>query len=56
MPVKPNVVERLAFFSLNAVPSAILDLAGLFAYQAVSTANELGLLRRWPHGRIPSKN
>ncbi|GJM42015.1 MAG: hypothetical protein DHS20C20_22970 [Ardenticatenaceae bacterium] len=43
MPVKPNVVERLAFFSLNAVPSAILDLAGLFAYQAVSTANELGL-------------
>ncbi|MCP5099199.1 MAG: hypothetical protein GY943_26905 [Chloroflexi bacterium] len=43
MPVKPNFVERLAFFNLNAVPSSVLDLAGLFAYQAVSTANELGL-------------
>lgn len=43
MPIKPNVVERLAFYNLNAVPGSVLDLAGLFAYQAVSTADELGI-------------
>ncbi len=43
MPVKPNAVERMAFYTLNAVPGTVLDLAGLFAYQAISTANELGL-------------
>ena len=43
MPVKPNLVERTAFYTLNAVPGTILDLAGLFAYQAISTANELDL-------------
>lgn len=43
MPVKPNFLERLAFFTLKAVPESLLDLAGLFAYQAVSAANELGL-------------
>ena len=43
MPVKANLFERTAFFTFNAVPGAILDLAGLFAYQAVSAANELGL-------------
>ena len=43
MPIKPNLLERLAFFTLNAAPGTILDLAGLFSYQAVSTANELGL-------------
>jgi ubiquinone/menaquinone biosynthesis C-methylase UbiE len=45
MPVKPNLLERTAFYTLNAVPGALLDLAGLFAYQAVSTANELGLFK-----------
>ncbi len=43
MPVRPNLMERTAFYTLNAVPGALLDLAGLFAYQAVSSANELGL-------------
>ena len=45
MPVKPNIVERTAFYTFDAAPSTILDLAGLFAYQAVSTANELGLFQ-----------
>jgi 2-polyprenyl-3-methyl-5-hydroxy-6-metoxy-1,4-benzoquinol methylase len=45
MPVEPNLLERTAFYTLNAVPSTILDLAGLFAYQAISTANELGLFQ-----------
>ncbi|MBE2224226.1 MAG: methyltransferase [Anaerolineae bacterium] len=45
MPVKPNIVERAAFYTFDAAPSTILDLAGLFAYQAVSTANELGLFQ-----------
>jgi len=43
MPVKPNFLERLAFFRMNAVPESLLDLAGMFAYQAVSAANDLGL-------------
>ncbi len=33
----------MAFYTLNAVPGTVLDLAGLFAYQSVATANELGL-------------
>ena len=45
MPVKPNFLERMAFYELNAVPGSILDLAGLFAYWAVSTANELGVFK-----------
>jgi cyclopropane fatty-acyl-phospholipid synthase-like methyltransferase/biotin operon repressor len=45
MPVKPNAIERMAFFTLNAVPGSVLDLAGLFAYQAVATANELRLFQ-----------
>lgn len=52
MPVKPNLLERTAFYTLNAVPGAMLDLAGLFAYQAVSAANELELfetLSRQPY-------
>jgi hypothetical protein len=32
MPVKPNLFERAAFYTLNAVPAPILDLAELFAY------------------------
>ncbi len=43
MPVKPNFVERMVFYTLYAAPGPVLDLAGLFAYQAVSTANELDL-------------
>jgi ubiquinone/menaquinone biosynthesis C-methylase UbiE len=43
MPVKPNFFERLAFYNLNAVPGALLDLAGLFAYQALASAQELNV-------------
>ncbi len=43
MPVRPNLMERTAFYTLNAVPGALLDLAGLLGYQALSSANELGL-------------
>lgn len=41
MPVKPNFLERTAFFSLNAAPIPILDLAGAISYQALSTAIRL---------------
>lgn len=43
MPVQPNLFERLAFYQLNAVPSTLLDLAGLLAYQALASAHELGV-------------
>lgn len=45
MPVQPNLLERIAFYNLNAVPSSVLDLAGLLAYRAISTANELGVFK-----------
>lgn len=45
MPIKPNFVERMALYTLNAAPGTVLDLAGLFAYQAVATANELDLFQ-----------
>lgn len=43
MPVQPNLLERTAFFTLNAAPGVLFDLAGALGYQAVSTAVKLGL-------------
>ena len=41
MPIQPNTLERIAFFNLNAAPGPMLDLAGMLAYQALSTAVRL---------------
>lgn len=41
MPIQPNFLERTAFFTLNAAPGPMLDLAGALAFQAVNTAVRL---------------
>jgi ubiquinone/menaquinone biosynthesis C-methylase UbiE len=41
MPVNPNFLERAAFNTFNLVPGVMLDLAGMLAMQAVTTAVEL---------------
>ena len=41
MPIRPNFLERTAFFRLNAAPAPMLDLAGMLGYQTVSTAVRL---------------
>lgn len=38
MAVKPNLFERTAVYTLNAVPGPILAPAGLFAYPVVASA------------------
>lgn len=43
MPIQPNILERTAFFTLNAAPGPMLDLAGALAFQAVNTAVHLNL-------------
>ena len=43
MPVKPNFLERVAFFTTNAAPGVLLDLVGALAYQALSTTVQLNL-------------
>ena len=43
MPIQPNILERFAFFTLNAAPTPMLDLAGALGYQALSTAVRLHL-------------
>jgi SAM-dependent methyltransferase len=43
MPVQPNFLERTAFFTLNAAPAPMLDLAGALAFQTLSTAVHLNL-------------
>lgn len=43
MPIRPNMVERFAFFRTNAAPTPMLDLAGALGYQALSTAVRLNL-------------
>jgi SAM-dependent methyltransferase len=43
MPIRPNLVERTAFYTLNAAPAPMLDLAGMLAYQALSTAVRLDI-------------
>ena len=45
MPIQPNVLERTAFFTLNAAPGPMLDLGGLLGYLAFSTAVQLDLFR-----------
>jgi hypothetical protein len=43
MPIQPIFLERTAFFTLNAAPAPMLDLAGALAFQAVHTAVQLNL-------------
>lgn len=43
MPIQPNFLERVAFFTLNAAPAPMLDLMGMLGYQAVSTAVQLNI-------------
>ena len=43
MPIKPNFLERFAFYRLNAGPAPMLDLGGALAYQVVSTAVQLNI-------------
>ena len=43
MPIRPNFLERTAFFTLNAAPAPMLDLVGMLGYQAVSTAVRLNI-------------
>ncbi len=43
MPIQPNFLERTAFYTLNAAPGPMLDLAGALAFQTVSTAVQLNL-------------
>lgn len=43
MPIQPNFLERIAFFTLNAAPAPMLDLAGALAFQTLSTAVRLNL-------------
>ncbi len=53
MPIQPNIIERAAFFNLNAAPAPMLDLVGALAYQIVSAAVQLNVfaaLRDRPSG------
>ena len=43
MPIQTSFVERAAFFTLKMAPSPILDVVGLFAFQAVSVAVRQGV-------------
>ena len=43
MPIQPNLLERTAFYSLNAAPAPLLDLIGALAYQTLSTAVHLNI-------------
>ncbi len=43
MPIQPNFLERTAFYTLNAAPAPMLDLAGALAFQTLSTAVHLNL-------------
>lgn len=43
MPIQPSFLEQAAFFTLNAAPAPMIDLAGALAFQTVSTAVRLNL-------------
>ncbi|MFN2136759.1 MAG: methyltransferase [Candidatus Promineifilaceae bacterium] len=53
MPIKTNLLEQVMFYTFNAAPGPMLDLAGALSYQAVSAAVTLGIfeaLRQEPRG------
>jgi len=43
MPIRPNLIERLAFFNLNLAPAPMLDFLGAMAFRAASAAVKLGV-------------
>jgi len=43
MPIKPNLLERTAFYTLNIGPAPMLDLAGALAYHTLSLASQLNV-------------
>jgi 2-polyprenyl-3-methyl-5-hydroxy-6-metoxy-1,4-benzoquinol methylase len=50
MPIQPNFLERAAFFTFNAAPGVLIDLAGALGYQALSTAVQLGVFTELAKG------
>ncbi len=53
MPVKPNILERLALFRLNKGPAPLLDLFGAASIRSVAMARELGLFETLAAGDHP---
>ena len=43
MPIRPNLWESVAFFTLNAAPGPILDLGAALVFHTLSTALELDI-------------
>ncbi|MDX1417194.1 MAG: class I SAM-dependent methyltransferase, partial [Candidatus Promineifilaceae bacterium] len=43
MPIQPNFLERTAFYTLNAAPAPMLDLAAALSFHTLSTAVHLKL-------------
>jgi cyclopropane fatty-acyl-phospholipid synthase-like methyltransferase len=52
MPIRPNLLERTALFSLNAVPGVMLDVGGALAFQALSLASQMGLFEKLANGPL----
>lgn len=46
MPIQPNFLERFLFFTTNAAPTPMLDMAAALGYQAISTAVRLKLFEQ----------
>ncbi|MCA9943070.1 MAG: methyltransferase [Anaerolineales bacterium] len=46
MPIQPNFLERFLFFTANAAPTPMLDMAAALGYQAISTAVHLNLFEQ----------
>ncbi|MBK7915275.1 MAG: methyltransferase [Chloroflexi bacterium] len=55
MPIQTSFVERAAFFSLKMAPSPILDVVGLFAFQAISVAVRQGVFTALAAGPLTPK-
>ena len=43
MPIRPNFLERFAFYNLHAAPAPMLDLGGALAFQMLYTAVQLNV-------------
>lgn len=52
MPIQPNFLERFLFFTANAAPTPMLDMAAALGYQAISTAVHLNLFEQLHNGRL----
>ncbi len=55
MPIRPNALERLAFYRLGLAPAPLLDVFGAFSFRVLLTGLRLGLFEALEVRKAPNE-